>query len=854
MTPSFGAQCPNPVSTNRRVPGIAALVVALLLTSALPPVTSMIGSSQDGEGVQSSSVYIVTLRSAQPVLSYQGGIAGIAATAPPALSGAAKTALNGMRNFFRRHHLRPRPQLRTRAAKQLEVYLRKQQRYIAETVGVPQKNILHSYQYLRHGFAARLSPAQVRRLQRHPAVGRVRASVRLYPATTHSPAFLKLPSSLWNASGGAEGEGAGEGVVIGLIDSGIWPEHPSFNNPSKTFGAPPPKWAGKCEDTGDFEAAKACGGKIVGAQSFWDAVVGSDGEIDQTTDFMSPRDSKGHGSWCAGAAAGNGGVQVTASNGQSLGFASGMAPRARLAVYKVLWRLTGGEEVAALADVQAAVEQAVLDGVDVISISLAGIYENSDYFDDVDYLNAIKAGVVIVVAAGNAGRPPSAWSYRTLSNFSPYYLTVGASSIGRRYTTALTLSNGFTVSGGGMGGSKVTAAGVPIILGRKGLLANHDNIEGDYCYPSSLDASKVAGKMVVCVNGKSWVWEKVKEVVGAGGVGIVLVNDEQGEPYVRDNYDSPIPVVHLTAADGAKLRRALKAIRNPTAVLPETFTVATLPGAPVIASFSSSGPVQIPSITPSHALPTNDILKPDIVAPGLSLWAASVGSIDDPGVVSFGLASGTSMATPHAAGVAALVVQRNPTWSPAQVMSAMMTSAATTNDLGKPIVLESGVTATPWEMGAGQLNPPGLLDPGLTYDMSAQDLLNFLAGQNGTAAMKIFKESTFNAIPAYNLNRPSISVSRLLVSVMVFRTVTNVADVESTYTAQVVPPPGVRVTVVPSSFTIAKDQSVVYSVTLTVTRSSARFVFGSITWVDELGHSVKSVIAVQPLKAMRKKL
>ncbi|GJP41029.1 hypothetical protein CLOM_g675 [Closterium sp. NIES-68] len=851
MTASLERPCRTTIGLLRA--RVAVLLVALLLTAAFPPATSMIGASQESAGV-SPSVYIVTLRSAQPVLSYRGGIPGIPPTAPPLLSSAVKAARNGMRNFFRSRHFRPRPQLRTSAAQKLSAFLRQQQRYVAESVGVSRKNILHSYRYLRHGFAARLSPTQARRLARHPAVARVRASVRLYPATTHSPAFLKLPASLWNASGGAEGEGAGEGVVIGVIDSGIWPEHPSFSNPARTFGGPPPGWAGTCEDTGDFEAASACGEKIVGARSFWGAVAQSEGEIDLTSDFMSPRDSKGHGSWCAGAAAGNGGVQVTASNGQSLGLASGMAPRARLAVYKVLWRLTGGEDVAALADVQAAVEQAVLDGVDVISISLAGIYENSDYFDDVDYLNAIKAGVVIVVAAGNAGRPPSEWSYRTLSNFSPYYLTVGACSIGRRYTTDVTLSSGVTVTGAGMGGNKDTAAGLPIILGRNGLLPNHDNIEGDYCYPTSLDPSRVAGKIVVCINGKARVWEKVREVVGAGGLAMVLVNDPQGEPYLRDNYDSSIPIVHLSAADGSKLRRAMKALKNPTAVFPESFTVATVPEAPVIASFSSTGPVQVPSITPSHALPTNDILKPDLVAPGLSLWSAAVGSMDDPGVVRFGLASGTSMATPHVAGVAALLVQRNPTWSPAQVMSAMLTSAATTNDAGKPIKLESGVTATPWEMGAGMINPPGMLDPGLTYNMDSQDLLNFLAGQNVSAAVKLFNAGPLSAIPAYNLNRPSISVSRLTGTVMVARTVTNVAGVPSTYRATVVAPTGVKVVVTPSSFTIEKDASIPYTVTLSVTRSSAgRFAFGSITWVDDLGHSVRSVIAVQPLKALRRK-
>ncbi|CAI5503048.1 unnamed protein product [Closterium sp. Naga37s-1] len=718
----------------------------------------------------SNSVYIVSLRSAPPVLAYRGGFAGFPATAPPAPSARVASAFSALHSAtdrfsgalggrIRKEWERQRGKwrgkgkalVRSAKARQFSAFLKRQQRNVAASAGVPPASILHSYRYLSNGFAARLSPAQVRRLQRHPAVARVRASVRLYPATTHSPAFLKLPSSLWNASrgglaGGSAGvaEGAqskGEGVVIGVIDSGIWPEHPSFaSQPGVPSPSAPSTFAGACETTGDFEA---CTGKVVGARAIYSAFTAERGSIDLTVDYLSPRDSFNHGSW---AAAGNSGVDVTGKTGQLIGAASGMAPGALLSIYKVLWRSSAHDASAPLADVKAAVEQAILDGVDVISISLAGLYDFTDYFTDVSYLNALRAGVVMVMAAGNDGRPPTAWaSWRTVSNFSPFYLTVGASSIGRQFSAVVTMGNRKSLVGAGMGGDARTAAGLPLIDGTTARLGG--TYEGKYCFDGGLDPSMIAGKIVVCVRGTAFIWQKVQEVTRGGGLAMILINDPKGDSNLYDNIPSTVPVLHLTAKDGAALLAYMKKTRgvpappispllptlspsSATASIPASFTIRQLPGHPVIASFSSSGPLADPADSPAHPYPTNDILKPDLVAPGLSLWSAAGGSLEDAGMVTFGLLSGTSMATPHVAGVAALVVQRNPTWSPAQVMSAMMTSAATTNNIAKPILLESGALATPWEMGAGQINPPGLLDPGLTYDMSAQDLLNFLAGQD----------------------------------------------------------------------------------------------------------------------------
>ncbi|GJP41030.1 hypothetical protein CLOM_g676 [Closterium sp. NIES-68] len=864
---------------------ILAVVLQLLLVLLLLPcccfhrATGTFGSQPDRS--VSNTVYIVSLRSAPPVLAYRGGFAGFPATAPPPpsprLASAAQSAFSALQSAadrvrgalggrIRKEWERQRGKwrgkgkalVRSAKARQFAAFLKRQQRNVAASAGVPPARILHSYRYLSNGFAARLSPAQVRRLQRHPAVARVRASVRLYPATTHSPTFLKLPASLWNASRGTWGErsagaagvaeGAasrGEGVVIGVIDSGIWPEHPSFaSQPGAPSPTAPSTFAGACETTGDFEA---CSGKVVGARAIRAAFEAEGGSVDLTVDYLSPRDSFNHGSWCAGAAAGNSGVDITAKTGQLIGAASGMAPGALLSIYKVLWRSSSQAASAPLADVKAAVEQAILDGVDVISISLAGLYDYTDYFTDVSYLNALRAGVVMVMAAGNDGRPPTAWSsWRTLSNFSPFYLTVGASSIGRQFSAAVTMGNRKSLVGASMGGDERTAAGLPLVDGLTARIGG--TYEGKYCFEEGLDPAKIAGKLVVCVRGTAYIWQKVQEVSRCGGLGMILINDPKGDSNLYDNIPSPVPVLHLTAKDGAALLTYMKKTRNATASIPGAFTIRQLPGHPVIASFSSSGPLADPADSPMHPYPTNDILKPDLVAPGLSLWSAAAGSLENAGVVTFGLLSGTSMATPHVAGVAALLVQRNPTWSPAQVMSAMLTSATTTNDAGKPIKLESGATATPWEMGAGMINPPGMLDPGLTYNMDAQDLLNFLAGQDHGLTQSLFRNYTLSPTSPANLNRPLISVSRIAKTATVSRTVTNVASAASNYTAKVVVPSGVKVTVKPATFAIGIGESVTFNVTFTVTKQSSKFSYGSLTWVDKLGHAVRSVLAVQPLR------
>ncbi|CAI5459697.1 unnamed protein product, partial [Closterium sp. Yama58-4] len=598
-----------------------------------------------------SSLYIVRLRSAPPLAAYRGGIASYSGWTDDddevdndddaGLSGLRATAATVAHEAATLAGSVPRRARLSTENPQLKAYaqmLETQQTQVASDVGVTSDRIVYSYKHASNGFAASLSQQQVWRLRRHPAVAAVTRSRTVTPLSVDSPTFLRMgaPGSLWPATGGQES--AGKGMVIGVVDSGIWPEHPSFSDAGFPSSRPA-GWSGKCAATREFK----CNNKVIGARVFYRGFRVEYGELNRTIDWVSPRDSYGHGTWCAGLE----GHPLVA--GQFSG-----------CLLTCLSRLP----LSTLADIDAAVDQAVADGVDVISISIGAEHPNDTYFSHTPYLSANLAGVFVAFAAGNDGPPHP--SRRTIENFSPFYLTVGASTIGR-------------------GGQ-------------------------------TLEASAPAS---AALNSSS--------------------------------------SVSATAAATAH---------------------------PVIANFSATGPLRDLSTDATGAFPTNSILKPDIVGPGVDLYDAwPARKVGSPG--GYLRARGTSMATPHLAGIAALIMQKHPSWSPAQVMSAICTTATTIDTSGAAIKTAYGRAATPWDMGSGHVFPPKVLDPGLTYDARAAAYRNFLAGQSMALAKRYFPRAKLIAVPPHELNRPSISISHLKGMVTATRRVTNVADSSSTYTASI---------------------------------------------------------------------
>ncbi|CAI7873728.1 unnamed protein product, partial [Closterium sp. NIES-53] len=659
------------------------------------------------------------------------------------------------------------------------------------------------YTYLMNSFAVQLTAAEARRLKRHPAVAEVERDRTVRVTSVHSPEFLKLDSSLWPANGGQSN--AGEGVIIGVIDTGIWPEHPSFSNPVSPNVQS--RWRGVCTKTKDFTA---CNSKVVGARYFLKGMEREYGRVGSRLDYRSPRDMEQHGTWCAGAAAGNAGVDVTIG-GRNFGAASGMAPRARLAIYKGLWIADGYHGVGVMSDLIAAANKAVADGVDVISCSWGGM---ALYFKDIPYLQGLKVGKQGYIAAmaatsaclqglklGHSGLYGSLGSlfcrqrwkgqeqqaFAMLSCFQIYQLELGAVGVGGREKWVITRD----VS----------------IAKKKGRL-NPSSMPSPHTLPLPTPTTPAPPH-------RSTMGREYKSV--------------------------------LTLGDGTTFTgRSLGGTTATASDLPLVLDTT------ILTYFSSTGPPRSPFYPPALLIrdfPTNDILKPDVIGPGDQLWAAGSGESVDTAATdapNFNYWSGTSMSTPQLAGIMALMVQNKPSWSPSQVISAITTTAYTRNKNGQPIQRANGKKATAWDYGGGHVDPTRVLDPGLTFHAAHKHFVNFLMMRDPIRTKKRFwRMGKALSILPWNLNRASIAVTRLHGITVVYRQVKNVYNLQSTYRAKVVPPPGFIVRVLPKKMTIRPGKSRVFRVAMIRFLPLPAFRFGKITWSDQHGHSVAVRLVVR---------
>ncbi|CAI5524389.1 unnamed protein product [Closterium sp. Naga37s-1] len=656
----------------------------------------------------------------------------------------------------------------------------------------------------------------------------------------------------------------GENVIIGVIDTGVWPENPAFTGKVLPhYGRIPRRWRGSCTVTKDWPSG-ACSRKLIGAKAFFKSMQD---DVDWSVEYPSARDVHGHGTHTASTAAGNDG-RTAVLRGVRFGSESGMAPRARIAVYKTLWTLKDGGAVSAEADIVAAIEAAVEDGVDVLTMSLGGQASLFDV-DQLAFLHAAQAGVFVSVPAGNSGAAIEKQYFTcTLDHPAPWYTTVAASSHGRNYSTAVTIA-GSTFVGRSLVGGKGTALRAGIILGSDANRPGASRNAANFCERGSLDPAKVRGKIVVCTRPSTQgshsarTFNISRAAKAAGAVGVVIANQDPGDSTAAMLHD--LPASHVDADVRAKLIALVKATASPMASLSALF-IAHSPS-PTMAWFSSTGPSTDPYQTFDAAAMgsnLNDVVKPDLTAPGVEIWAGwtqspfqvtDMGVTDAtsvrPGAVTAQMVSGTSMSTPHVAGIAALMKQQHPEWSPFAIKSALQTTAYTVNSATAPIANEDGRAANGHAMGSGHVFPARAMDPGLVYDSNMVQMVQFLMAVDPwetkqTSAYTSLPARLRTAIPSYNVNLPNIAVSRLQKQAVVTRVVKNVGSVTATYKATVVRPKGVRVIVSPAEFTIAPGQYSKYTITFLVRRPSNHFKFGSLVWTDGV-HTVRSVLAVQPL-------
>ncbi|XP_047943951.1 subtilisin-like protease 4 [Salvia hispanica] len=665
--------------------------------------------------------------------------------------------------------------------------------------------LVYSYRHVFKGFAARLSPDHVKEMEKKKGFVSARPQKPMSMHTTHSPKFL----GLYQNTGFWKHSNYGKGVIIGVVDTGVLPEHPSFSD--KGMPPPPARWKGKCQFN-----HKTCNNKIIGARYFY-------------AEDQSPLDDDGHGTHTASTTAGN---FVEGANvfGSANGTASGIAPHAHLAIYKVCC-----SDSYILAGMDAAIE----DGVDVLSLSLS--VASDDLFDDgiaIGAFSAMEKGIFVSCSAGNSGPFPG-----FVRNGAPWILTVGASTIDRKLGARAVLGNKQQFEGQ----SAFQPRNFPIKLFPlvyAGMLNASDEY-APYCFNESLSQSDIRGKIVVCELGGLRI-QKGVVVKSGGGVGMILLNYEEYANSTSADVHV-LPTTHLSYADGLKIKAYINSTSNPTATI--SFQ-GTLIGddrhAPVVAAFSSRGPNS----------PSPGILKPDILGPGVNILAAWPTSLENKRNTkfNFNIESGTSMSAPHLSGVAALLKSVHPDWSPAAIKSAIMTTADDVNLAHNPIEDEKSLPADIFATGAGQVNPSRANDPGLVYDIQPEEYIPYLCGLNYTnRQVGIFLQRRVNcsveaSIAEAQLNYPSFSINFYgrATSQVYTRTVTNVGDPNSSYRIVVSPPRGVDVQVEPTTLKFSKiNQKLKYEVKFKLLASAPNttFVQGFLKWTSQ-NHSVRSPIAI----------
>ncbi|WVZ62257.1 hypothetical protein U9M48_012023 [Paspalum notatum var. saurae] len=538
--------------------------------------------------------------------------------------------------------------------------------------------ILRSYKRSLNGFAAKLTQQEAHKLSSMDSVLSIFPSTVHELQTTRSWDFLDFPQTPQDELP-LQGD-----VIVGMLDTGVWPDSPSFSD--EGFLPPPKRWNGACHNI-------TCNRKIIGARAYRGSAAG-----------QSPLDDVGHGSHTASTVAGRA-VGKVSFGGLAAGTARGAVPGARLAVYKVCW-----DGVCADDNILAAFDDAIADGVDVISLSFSNRNQRTSYLADsiaIGSFHAMRRGVVTSASAGNSGAVGG-----LVANVAPWLLSVAASSIDRGFVDKIVLGNGRTIVGASIN-TFPTLHNAALAFPADGS-----------CDPRNLTKGSYKGKIVLCPDQNGSPSNGSGPLL-AGAAGVVTVSDEPD-----DALTLPLPGLTVTQKEFDQIVAYFNSTSNPVGTIGRTETTAD-PQAPKPASFSSPGPNMI----------TPGILKPDLSAPGVgiiaswSLLSSPSGIAKDTRRSLYKIDSGTSMACPHASGAAAYVRSFHRDWSPAMIMSALVTTATPMDTPGN-----SGSTALKY--GAGQLNPAKAHDPGLVYDALESDYVAMLCAQGYNATQLVLVTGT----------------------------------------------------------------------------------------------------------------
>lgn len=653
------------------------------------------------------------------------------------------------------------------------------------------------YEYALNGVAVRLSDDEAARLATLSGV-QIEPDQQYKLHTDAGPRWVGA-SAVWAGETGLSTRG--EGVVIGVIDTGIAAAHPSFAVRSAdgyTHVNPRGQRFGLCLS----QLAQArCNDKLIGIHD-----LTQEGARDGS-------DINGHGTHVASIAAGNpftGNIraQTTTLTLQL----SGVAPRANLISYKACTNETASGSCAGSA-VLAAINQAVADGVDVINYSIGGGPRSpwgSGAADAAAMLGARAAGIVVVASAGNEGPLPG--SMGSPAN-APWVLAAANTSHDRVFETELTDLSGSApprISFKGQSISAGTAGNAAIVLGEnRGSALCSSGSDLDFP-PSGISnpfaAGSLNGLIVVCERGVQARVAKGNNVRLGGGVGMVLMNTAaDGESVVAD--DHALPSTHLGASAGGVLKSWLQRAPDARGRITATRAVSDPGLADVLSSSSSRGPDAGGS----------GVLKPNLSAPGSGIQAAHHASS---GFVSL---SGTSMSAPHIAGAAALVKAARPNWSADRIVSALLLSA------DDSLVRDSdGSAATPLHTGSGRLQVQRAILAGLTMAQSAGGFTAANPAQGGSPA---------------SLNLPEIYSEACRSRCSFVREFE--AQRAASWEIEAVASHDVLVSAEPARFTLAagQRQSVRFSVDVTAARAVGQLSTGKVL-LRPVGESATAVLSL----------
>ncbi|WVZ74288.1 hypothetical protein U9M48_022495 [Paspalum notatum var. saurae] len=673
--------------------------------------------------------------------------------------------------------------------------------------------LIYSYRHVVNGFAARLTVEEVRSMAGMDWFVKAMPEKTYRLMTTHTPEMLGLtgttfPGGLWNKTN------MGEGIIIGVLDDGINPGHPSFD--ATGIRPPPAKWKGRC----DFNSS-VCNNKLIGARSFYESAKWKWRGID---DPVLPVSMGSHGTHTSSTAAG---AFVPGANvmGNGVGTAAGMAPRAHIALYQVCFEDKGCDRD----DILAAMDDAIDEGVDVLSLSL-GDDEAGDFAYDPIALagyTAIMKGVFVSAAGGNMGPDPA-----TVANEAPWLLTVAAATTDRRFVASVKLGNGVEFDGESLFQPKdFPSVQRPLV---------RDLSDGTCSDEKVLTPEHVGGKIVVCDAGGNFTALEMGAALRAGGAaGMIVITIEEFGSVIQPKAHA-LPASQVTYTAGQRIRAYMNSTNNPTGELVFKGTVLGNRDSPVVAVFSSRGPSK----------QNQGILKPDITGPGVNIIAgvpkpAGLMTPPNPLAAKFDILSGTSMATPHLSGIAAVIKKAHPTWTPAAIKSALITTADTKDRQGKPIAAHDGYPANMLTLGAGFVNPMKALSPGLVYNLTAVDYIPYLCGLKYSDheissiihPLPPVSCAQMPVVEQKDLNYPSITafLDQEPYVVNASRMVTNVGRGRSVYVAKVEVPSTLSVTVTPDTLRFKKvNQAKRFTVTIRPVGAPLMkgIVEGHLTWVS----------------------